>query len=99
MERERELQRERVEFSQTIHDTTAQSAYMIGLGIDTARAQTGDTNPELTATLEATSRLSRSAIWELRHPINMGRHLRGSCVEFHSQIPHRQFHQRHVCAL
>ena len=72
VERERDLQRERVEFSQTIHDTTAQSAYMIGLGIDTARAQTGDTNPELVATLEATSRLSRSAIWELRHPINMG---------------------------
>ena len=72
VERERELQRERVEFSQTIHDTTAQSAYMIGLGIDTARAQTGDANPELAATLEATSRLTRSAIWELRHPIHMG---------------------------
>ena len=72
VERERDLQRERVEFSQTIHDTTAQSAYMIGLGIDTARAQAGDTNPELAATLEATSRLSRSAIWELRHPIHMG---------------------------
>ena len=72
VERERDLQRERVEFSQTIHDTTAQSAYMIGLGIDTARAQAGDADPELAATLEATSRLSRSAIWELRHPIHMG---------------------------
>ena len=72
VERERDLQRERVEFSQTIHDTTAQSAYMIGLGIDTARAQAEDTNPELAATLEALSRLSRSAIWELRHPIHMG---------------------------
>ncbi len=72
VERERDLQRERVEFSQTVHDTTAQSAYMIGLGIDTARAQAGETNPELVATLEATSRLSRSAIWELRHPIHMG---------------------------
>ena len=72
VERERDLQRERVEFSQTIHDTTAQSAYMIGLGIDTARAQAGGANPALAATLEATSRLSRSAIWELRHPIHMG---------------------------
>ena len=72
VERERELQRERVEFSQSIHDTTAQLAYMIGLGVDTARAQAGVANPELAATLEATSRLSRSAIWELRHPINMG---------------------------
>ena len=31
--REREMRRERIELSQTIHDTTAQIAYMIGLGI------------------------------------------------------------------
>ena len=72
VERERALQRERVELSQAIHDTAAQSAYMIGLGIDTAKVLAGDANPELTATLEATSQLSRSIIWELRHPINMG---------------------------
>ena len=72
VERERALQRERVELSQAIHDTAAQSAYMIGLGIDTAKTLAGEANPELTATLEATSRLSRSIIWELRHPINMG---------------------------
>ena len=72
VERERALQRERVELSQAIHDTAAQSAYMIGLGIDTAKALAGGANPELTATLEATSQLSRSIIWELRHPINMG---------------------------
>ena len=72
VERERALQRERVELSQAIHDTAAQSAYMIGLGIDTAKALAGDANPELTATLEATSRLSQSIIWELRHPINVG---------------------------
>ncbi len=82
VERERELQRERVEFSQSIHDTTAQSAYMIGLGIDTARAQAGDANPELAATLEATSRLSRSAIWEVRHPINMGGIYEGQTLSF-----------------
>ena len=73
VERERALLRERTELSQAIHDTTAQSAYMIGLGIDTAKALAGDGNPELTASLEATSRLSRSTIWDLRHPINMGR--------------------------
>ena len=72
VERERELQRERVELSQAIHDTVAQSAYMLGLGIDTAKALAGDANPELTATLEAASRLSRSVILELRHPINVG---------------------------
>lgn len=80
VERERDLQRERIELSQAIHDTTAQSAYMIGLGIDTARAQAGETNPELAATLEATSRLSRSAIWELRHPIHMGGIYEGSAL-------------------
>ena len=36
VEREGELQRERIELSQTIHDTIAQSAYMIGLGLETA---------------------------------------------------------------
>ena len=72
VEREQALQRERVELSQAIHDTVAQSGYMIGLGIDTAKALAGDANPELTATLEATSQLSRSIIWELRHPISMG---------------------------
>ena len=72
VEGEQRLQRERIELSQAIHDTTAQSAYMIGLGIDTAKVQAEEGNPGLAATLEATSRLSRSTIWELRHPINMG---------------------------
>ena len=71
VEREQALQRERVELSQAIHDTATQSAYMIGLGIDTAKALARDENQELNATLEATSQLSRSIIWELRHPINV----------------------------
>ena len=37
VEREQALQRERIELSHAIHDTAAQSAYMIGLGIDTAK--------------------------------------------------------------
>ena len=72
VERERVLQKERIEISQSIHDTTAQSAYMIGLGIDAAKALVGDSNAELTARLEATSVLSKTAIWQLRHPIDMG---------------------------
>ena len=51
VERERALQSERVELSQAIHDTTAQSAYMIGMGINAAKTLAGDANPELTATL------------------------------------------------
>ena len=73
VERERELQRERIELSQAIHDTTAQSAYMIGQGIDAAKQVAGDSNEEHTARLEATSRLAKTAIWQLRHPIDMGR--------------------------
>ena len=71
-EHERALERERMELSHTIHDTAAQSAYMIGLGIDSARILAGNANPELAATLEETSHMSRSILWELRHPINMG---------------------------
>ena len=70
--RERALQRERIELSQAIHDTTAQTAYMIGLGIDTAIDLAGESNPELSETLAATSTLSKSAMWDLRRPIDMG---------------------------
>ena len=73
VQREQALQRERVELSRSIHDTTAQSAYMIGLGIDAAKQLAGDSNEELTARLEGTSLLSKTAIWQLRHPIDMGR--------------------------
>lgn len=72
IERERALQRERIELSQRIHDTSAQSAYMIGLGIDNAMALASDENADLKRTLSATSDLSRAAMWELRQPIDMG---------------------------
>jgi signal transduction histidine kinase len=76
VERERELQRERIELSQTIHDTIAQSAYMMGLGIETAielaKAQNDDGSDELIAKLEAVHALSKSTMWELRHPIDAG---------------------------
>ena len=75
--RERELRRERIELSQTIHDTTAQTAYMIGLGIHRARELAGDSNEELVAALDATSALSRSAMWEVRGPIDAGHILGG----------------------
>ena len=77
MARERQLQRERIEFSQAIHDTTAQIAYMIGLGIDGAMELAGDSNPRLVERLAATAALNRSAMWELRRPIDMGRIFEG----------------------
>ena len=74
--RERELQRERIEFSQTIHDTIAQSAYLIGLGLETAielaHARNGGRRDELIGKLSATHALSKSTMWELRHPIDIG---------------------------
>ena len=77
MARERQVQRERIELSQAIHDTTAQTAYMIGLGIEGAMKLAGDSNPQLTERLAATAALSRSAMLELRRPIDMGRIFEG----------------------
>ena len=79
--RERELLRERIELSQTIHDTTAQTAYMIGLGLHRARELAGElageSRQDLVAALDATAALSRSAIWEVRSPIDAGHLLEG----------------------
>ena len=76
-ERERALQQERIELSQSIHDTAAQSVYMISLGVDSARALAGDSNPELSQTLAATSQVSRTVMWELRRSIDTGRIFEG----------------------
>ena len=76
-ERERALQRERIDLSQSIHDNAAQSIYMIGLGVDSARTLAGDSNPELSRTLSATSQLSRTVMWELRRSIDAGRIFEG----------------------
>ena len=77
MVRERELRRERIELSQSIHDSTAQTAYMIGLGLHRARELAGESNEDLVATLDATAALSRSAMWEIRGPIDSGHILEG----------------------
>ena len=73
VERECVLQLQRTEHSQALHDTAAQTAYTIGLGIDSAKQVAGVSNRELIDRLEATSRLSKIAVWQLRHPIDMGR--------------------------
>ena len=72
VERERALQRERVELSHAIHNTMAQSAYMIGMGIERAKGLADRSNEELMSTLDETSALSRSAMWEMRHPMEIG---------------------------
>ena len=77
LERERELQRQRIELSQTIHDTTAQWAYMIGLGVEGAMELADESQEALKAKLRLVAELSRSAMWELRHPIDGGQIFRG----------------------
>lgn len=76
VERERSLLQEMVDLSQTIHDTIAQSAFTIGLGLETAielaDAQNAENREELVAKLQAMLALSRSTVWELRHPIDAG---------------------------
>ena len=62
---ERQLRQERIELSQTIHDTTAQTAYMIGLGIHRARNLADESSEELKAALDATLELAMSAMWEM----------------------------------
>ena len=80
LERERELQRQRIELSQSIHDTTAQWAYMIGLGVEGAMELADETQEELKAKLRLVAELSRSAMWELRHPIDGGQIFRGEAL-------------------
>ena len=74
---ERELQRQRIELSQKIHDTTAQWAYMIGLGLEGALELVDQSNAALLAKLRLVADLSRSAMWELKHLIDGGQLLRG----------------------
>ena len=45
---------------------------MISLGIRRARRLAGESNQELNAALDATSTLLKSAMWELRRPIDEG---------------------------
>ena len=92
--RERRLRQERIELSQTIHDTTAQTVYMIGLGIHRSRELAGESDAELAelkAALDATLELTMSAMWELRGPIDaahivegreLGRVLWSHCATF-----------------
>ena len=72
VDRERKVQQKRIEFSQAVHDTTAQTAYLISLGIHRARELVGKSDEELAAALDATAALSMSAMWELRRPIDAG---------------------------
>jgi len=80
LQREQALLNDRLELSQTIHDTAAQAAYMIGLGVNEAIRIAGTSNSELNQTLEATSSLTKSVMWELRQPIDAGALFEGASL-------------------
>lgn len=80
LQREQALLNDRLELSQTIHDTAAQAAYMIGLGVNEAIRIAGTNNTELNQTLEATSSLTKSVMWELRQPIDAGALFEGAAL-------------------
>lgn len=77
VDRESELHRQRIELSQNIHNSTAQWAYLIGLGIEAAVKVGDQTNTEQIDKLNATAKLSRYVMWELRHPIDGGQIFQG----------------------
>ena len=77
LERERELQRQRIELSQAIHDTTAQWAYMVGLGVEGAMELVEESNKVLMDKLRLAGKMSREAMWELRLAIDGGQIFRG----------------------
>ena len=75
-----ELQRERIELSRTIHDTVAQTTYMISIGIETARRLANQANQELISSLDATHALAQTVLWEVQAPIEGGPLFRGSTL-------------------
>ncbi len=75
--RERRMRQERVDLSQIIHDTTAQTAFMVDVGIHRARKLAGESGDQLAEVLDATADLSRSAVWQIRGPIDEGRIVEG----------------------
>lgn len=77
VERETELHRQRIEISQTIHDSTAQWVYLIGLGIEGAVKAADRDNREQIERLKTTADLSKYVMWELRHPIDGGQIFQG----------------------
>ena len=67
-----ELERQHIELSRTIHDTVAQTAYLISIGIETAKGLADHSNQALMNSLDATFTLAQSAVWETQAPIDGG---------------------------
>ena len=75
--RERQLLKQRIELSQQIHDTIAQTASMINPGIHRARALAADSDHDLQSALDGIAELTRSAMWDMRGPSDAGHTVEG----------------------
>lgn len=73
-----ELERQRVELSRTIHDTVAQTTYMISIGIENAKNMVDESEKKLISSLDATHSLAQTVLWEVQAPIEGGPLFRGS---------------------
>lgn len=75
--REQLSQREDVEYSKVLHDTTAQSVYMVALGVERLKAIIDTSEEAQTSLFKEVQAAAESAMWELRHPIDRGRIVEG----------------------
>ena len=86
--REQALLRERAQTSRSVHDTTAQIAYVVSLGLDAAVASAESGGSPLLSKLRSSAELARAMVWQLRHVINVGGIYEGeglrSSIQFHA---------------
>lgn len=86
--RERFLLDERARMSRSVHDTAAQIAYVLSLGLESLVSSADRTGSALSAQIRANARLAREMVWQLRQLVNGGGIYEGqslrSAVHFHS---------------
>ena len=69
---ERELQMERIRISKEVHDLAANSAFSMGLGLETCVAEAPHAAPQLSQRLKVLHTQAKQLQWELRYLINLG---------------------------
>ena len=98
LEREGELQRQRIEISQTIHDTTAQWAYMIGLGVAGALELVDQSQAALRAKLRLVAELSPVGHVGAKAPHRRRAAIPGRGTGRGAGNPRRDLHRHHLGA-
>ena len=96
MAREWQAHQDRIELSQAIHDTTAQTAYMIGLGIEGAIKLAGDSDPKLGGATGGDGRAVQVGHVGAQEADRHGPHLRGAGPWARAERAHRHVRQDHL---